>query len=136
MTRPTPKTVPWDRDFWANAAQGILSAQRCQDCGRLQHYPKPVCSECLGANIRFEELSGLGTVYSFTTVRRPENPAFESEVPYTVVDVQLDEGIRFLSRLADEQDAPGLKLGDRLKAVFKPVGDGTKHLPYFLKLRE
>ena len=53
-----------------------------------------------------------------------------------MVDVLLDEGIRFLSRLADESDAPGLKLGDRLSAVFKPVGDGSKHLPYFLKLRD
>lgn len=133
MTRPTPKTVPWDRDFWSNAERGILSAQRCEDCGRLQHYPKPVCSECLGPNIHFEALSGRGTVYSFTTVRRPENPDFEAEAPYTMVDVLLEEGIRFLSRLADEQDAEGLKLGDRLTAVFKPVGDGTKHLPYFLK---
>ncbi len=136
MTRPTPATVPWDRDFWTNAARGILSAQRCQDCGRLQHYPKPVCSECLGPNIRFEELSGRGEVYSFTTVRRPELAEFEPEAPYTVVDVLLEEGIRFLSRLADEHDAPGLKLGDKLTAVFKPVGDGSKHLPYFRKVRD
>jgi uncharacterized protein len=134
MTRPTPKEVPWDRDFWANSARGVLSAQRCQDCGRLQHYPKPVCSACMGPNLVFEPLSGKGTVYSFTTVRRPENPDFVAEAPYTVIDVQLDEGIRFLSRLADEADADGLRIGDPLEAVFRPVGDGTKHLPYFSKI--
>jgi len=135
MTRPTPKEVPWDRGFWSNAAQGILSAQRCQDCGRLQHYPKPVCSECLGPNIVFEPLSGNGSVYSFSTVRRPENADFVDEAPYTLLDVQLDEGIRMISRLADETDAEGLKIDDRLTAEFRPVGDGTKHLPFFRRVR-
>lgn len=134
MGRPTPKEVPWDRGFWANAEQGVLSAQRCQDCGRLQFYPKPVCSDCLSENMLYEPISGQGSVYSFTVVRRPENPLFVEEAPYTVLDVQLDEGIRLVSRLADESDAAELALGDRLSVEFKPVGDGTKHLPFFRKV--
>ena len=135
MTRPTPKEVPWDRGFWANSAQGIMSAQRCLDCGRLQYYPKPVCSRCLSRNMVFEPLSGKGTVYSFTTVRRPENPDFVDEAPYTFLDVQLEEGIRLVSRLADERDAEGLAIGDALEVVMKPVGDGSKYLPFFTKSR-
>jgi uncharacterized protein len=134
-TRPTPKQVPWDREFWQNAAASVLSAQRCRNCGRLQFYPKPVCSNCLSEDLAFEPLSGRGSVYSFTVVRRPADPAFADEAPYVVLDVLLDEGIRMISRLMDESDADGLMLGDRLVAEFKPVGDGSKHLPFFRKVR-
>ena len=94
MTRPTPKTVPWDRDYWANGEKGILSAQRCQDCDRLWYYPKPVCPTCMSENFIYEHLSGAGEIYTFSIVRRPENPSFVDEAPYAFIDVRLDEGIR------------------------------------------
>jgi uncharacterized protein len=136
VTRPTPIPVPWDREFWANAERGVMSAQRCQDCGRLQHYPKPVCSDCLSPNLVFEPLSGRATVWSFTTIRQPENPDFRPEAPYTLLDVEFEEGIRMVSRLADEAEAKDLRIGDQLRAVFKPVGDGSRHLPYFERVHE
>ena len=135
MTRPTPKTVPWDRDYWANGEKGILSAQRCQDCNRLWYYPKPVCPTCMSENFIYEHLSGAGEIYTFSIVRRPENPSFVDEAPYAFIDVRLDEGIRLLSRLADEADAAYLQIGDRVQAEMLPVGDGTKFLPYFRKVR-
>ncbi len=131
MTRPTPVPVHWDREFWELAGQGILGAQECLDCGHLQHYPRPVCVNCLSRNRTWRRLSGRGRVYSFTTVRRPENRAFASEAPFTLIDVDLDEGLRLVSRLADETQAPALAIGDTVTAVFRPVGDGSLKLPYF-----
>jgi uncharacterized OB-fold protein len=87
----------------------------------------------MSENFVYEPLSGEGSVYSFCVVRRPDNPAFAEEAPYLMLDVQLAEGIRLVSRLADESDAEGLEIGDRLTVEFKPVGDGSKHLPFFRK---
>ncbi|MES2169175.1 MAG: Zn-ribbon domain-containing OB-fold protein [Actinomycetota bacterium] len=131
MSGPTPRPVHWDREFWAAAARGILTAQECLDCGHLQHYPRPACANCLSRNRTWRTLSGHGRVYSFTTVRRPENPVFAAEAPFTLLDVDLEEGLRIVSRLADEKEAPGLRIGDGVTAVFRPVGDGSISLPFF-----
>ncbi|CAN5201870.1 Zn-ribbon domain-containing OB-fold protein [soil metagenome] len=132
MTKPVPTQVHWDREFWNLSAQGILSAQRCRDCGHLQHYPRPACGKCLSSDRTWQHLSGRGVVYSFTVVRRPFTPGFDSEAPFVLLDVQLEEGIRMLSRLADESQAPYLAIGDSLEVVFHQT-ENELYLPYFGK---
>lgn len=132
MSGRTPIPVAWDREFWAYAGRGLLSAQRCHDCGWLQHYPKPVCGACLSEALVFEPLSGRGRIYSFTTVRRPGDPSFLDQAPFTMLDVALDEGIRIISRLADERDADHIAIGNEVHVVFVPTASGTP-LPYFTK---
>jgi uncharacterized OB-fold protein len=47
-------------------------------------------------------------VYSWVGVQRALTPAFESEVPYTIATVDLDEGARAFGRLEGaEPTAPG-----------------------------
>jgi uncharacterized OB-fold protein len=132
MSVATPVPVHWDREFWRLTATGVLAAQECLDCGRLQHYPRPACSSCLSLNRTWRALSGRGTVYSFTIVRRPDDPAFAAEAPFVLLDVELAEGLRLVSRLADESHADGLTIGTALTVVFRPVGDGSVSLPYFV----
>jgi len=38
--------------------------------------------------------SPAGEIYSFIVVHRPQHPAFFEDVPYNVVIVELEEGIR------------------------------------------
>jgi hypothetical protein len=133
MAKPVPTPVHWDREFWNLAAQGVLSAQRCLDCGHLQHYPRPACGKCLSSNRTWQHLSGRGTVYSFTVVRRPFTPGFDDETPFVLLDVLLDEDLRLLSRLADEGQANGLGIGDHLEVVFHKT-DNDLYLPYFTKV--
>ena len=46
-------------------AWGRRSIQRCQACGNWIHYPKPRCPACWSADVRYEPVSGKGTVYTF-----------------------------------------------------------------------
>src|SRR5699024_1768175 len=111
--RPVPTPVHWDREFWALASRGILGAQRCTSGGHLQHDRRPACARCLSQERSWQHLNGRGRVYSFTIVRRPMDPGFGDEVPFALLDVLLDEGLRLLSRLADESQAAHLAIGDR-----------------------
>jgi uncharacterized OB-fold protein len=115
---PTLDTAP----FYEAAQRGELRFQRCSDCGVWRHYPRPACPECQGRAYEWALASGRGEVYTWTIVHPPTLPAFESELPYNVVDVLLEEGIHFQSQVLD--CPPGeIHAGLRVEAVFVPVDE-------------
>jgi uncharacterized OB-fold protein len=58
--------------------------------------------------------------------------AWKSQLPYTVVLVDLDEGPRMLSRLVGT-DAGGVASGDRVEVTFTDI-EGQK-LPFFKRIK-
>ncbi len=74
-------------------------------------------------------MSGRGTVFSFVVFQRSYHPAFREAIPYAVAIVELDDGVRFVTRLVDV--APeDVRVGMPVEVVFTAVGGGTK-LPLF-----
>jgi len=68
-----------------------LLGLKCQQCGNITVPPKIVCSKCSSTDLEVAELSGKGKIQTFTTVFvAPEGR--ESECPYVIVLVELDEG--------------------------------------------
>ncbi|HXC78909.1 MAG TPA: Zn-ribbon domain-containing OB-fold protein [Candidatus Acidoferrum sp.] len=94
---PIPVPTAQSRPFWEAVARGVLVLQRCRNDGRYEWTPQTVCSECLEDTLEWTEVSGNGTVYSYSVVSRPQIPAFE--VPYTVAIVELVEGPRMLTQI-------------------------------------
>jgi uncharacterized protein len=93
-----PRVTPFTRPFWEGLEQGTLRTTRCDACSHMTFPPKPVCPECWGREVEWVDLSGRGTLYSFTEVSAA--PAtFAAEVPYVLCLVDLDEGVRCLSRI-------------------------------------
>jgi len=66
-------------------------------------------------------------VFSWTVVHQATHPAFAGEVPYAVVVVETDEGVRFVSNLR-EGGPEVLRLGLPVEVVFEEVDD-TLTLP-------
>jgi uncharacterized OB-fold protein len=128
--KPLPSPVHWDAEFWLAAKRGELVAQRCSECRHMQHYPRPACANCWSTDIEWERLSGLGRIHTFTLVRIPQNPAFKDEAPFTLIDVELDEGVRIVSRLAEEPSEP-VAIGARVRVEFVPTADDEVWLPFF-----
>lgn len=125
MTTTIPRPVPTAEaaPFYEGVARGELLFQRCRDCGRFRHYPRPTCPACLSRAYSWEPSRGLGSIYTWTIVRGPTLPAFESKRPYNVVDVLLDEGVHFVSEVLGT--APDeLRAGLRVRAVFEEVEPG------------
>lgn len=93
-----PRVTEFTQPFWDGLAAGHLSSTRCTACQHMTFPPKPVCPECWGRDVVWERLSGKGSLYSFTEVSAA--PAtFADEAPYVLCLVDLDEGVRCLSRV-------------------------------------
>lgn len=67
----------------------ILKGLKCLDCGTITVPPKATCDECGSTNQEVTQLSGEGTIKTFTVIRvAPEG----FKAPYVVVLTQLREG--------------------------------------------
>jgi uncharacterized OB-fold protein len=74
-------------------------------------------------------VSGRGVIHAFTIPHRHPNPAFQ--VPYVVVLVELQEGVRMLSNLVDVQPvAEQVPIGAPVEIVYDDVNDAIT-LPRF-----
>ena len=115
--KPLPPDDPANRPFWEGARRGVLMLQRCLDCGRHRFPAARYCGQCHGERSAWVGTSGAGVVESYCTFHRAYWPAFASDVPYDVVQVRLDEGVRLFSNLVGGR----VRAGMRVRARFDPV---------------
>lgn len=128
--RPVP--LRWDQPFWDAAGESRLVGQRCRDCDRVQLYPKPACARCGASAFEWIELSGSGTVWSHAYVRQAVDEAMRDQVPFMLLDVELDEGPHLLSRLLG--DAHDLAIGERVMVRFVEIAGSDRPLPFFARV--
>lgn len=117
-SKPLPIPTEDSRDYWEACRRHQLVVQSCNACGKPQFYPRALCSHCFSTDLGWIQASGRGTVYSFTIVHRPPNPAFNAEVPYVIALVDLDEGVRMMSWLVD-CDLAAVKIGGAVEVTFR-----------------
>lgn len=122
---PTAETQP----YWDGLNEGRLRLQRCADCGKVRHYPRPVCDACHSMNVDWIDASGRGTVHSWTITHYAFHPGFKGDLPYTLLTVDLEEGVR-MNAQARGIDAEALRVGLPVRVAFEPVKDGLT-LPVF-----
>ena len=93
--------LPPPSEFLSALREGRLVLQGCDACGRLRYPIAPVCPYCGGEAFAWQELSGRGTVHSWARYHRSYLPEFEPLMPYAVVSVELEDGVRIYGRFAD-----------------------------------
>ena len=118
LPRPTEDSAP----FWEAAHRGELHMQRCEDCGLVRFPPAILCGRCLSERFEWARLSGRGTVFSWIVVHQSQHPAFNSDVPYNVAIVELDEGIRLHTNIIDCANED-LAIDMPVEVVFEKVDD-------------
>jgi uncharacterized OB-fold protein len=121
--KPVPSPTDANRPFWAGCADGVLRLRRCAACGR-HHAPTRAACACGSVDLSWVDVSGRGTVFSYTIMHRAPDPAFRAEVPYVIAIVEFEEGGRLMSNLTGcAPDA--VHVGMPVKAVFETVGEGV-----------
>jgi uncharacterized protein len=90
--KPLPEPTEVSRPFWEAARQHKLLIQRSQKTGRFVFYPRAVSPFGAGDTLDWVEVSGRGTVYSFTVARRATGPQWAEDGPYVIAIVKLAEG--------------------------------------------
>jgi uncharacterized OB-fold protein len=71
--------------------QNKILGLKCRACKALTVPPKMACRQCGSPDMEVVEVKGSGTIKTFTTVFVGAEGR-ESEVPYVIVIVELDEG--------------------------------------------
>jgi uncharacterized OB-fold protein len=128
-TFPVPAPSAVSAPFWAATREHQLSMQRCASCSTLVWYPRFVCPHCGGFSLGWEQLSGRGVVYAVSVHHRPAHPAYADRLPYSVVLVDLDGGVRMMSNVF----GPPPTVGDAVAVAWLPLDDG-RNLPTFERL--
>ncbi len=127
--RPLPSPTALTEPFWKAAAEHRLVAQCCDACGRLRHYPRPMCPVCYATQTSWQQLSGRGHIYSYSVAHRAFHPFWADRVPYMIATIELEEGIRMLSEMPDL--APeSVAIGLPVMVDFEPIEAGLT-LPLF-----
>ncbi len=116
------------RPYWQGLTQGELRIQRCATCSKAVFYPRSICPHCYANHLVWVVASGKGTVYSYTVAHQGFGP-FAADVPFVVAIVELEEGVRMMSRIID---APRERIvvGAEVRVTFEAVGEDLT-LPYF-----
>ncbi|BBK32235.1 hypothetical protein EDC65_1033 [Stella humosa] len=118
---------PLARHFWDGCAAGELRLRRCTSCDTWQTFPREFCTACGSTSLQWRRAAGTGTVHAATLVTRAPSDAFRPLVPYAILLVDLDEGVRMMAH-----GMPGLAIGQRVAVTF--LAHEGRHLPRFVAL--
>lgn len=96
-----------------------LVGETCNNCGVKLFPPRDVCLECEAPAQDLYTFTGLGEVYSYTTIY--DAPAgFEHNAPYTVALVKLEEGPLVTAQLTDV-DVNEIQIGMPVEMVTRKL---------------
>ena len=126
--KPVPVPDDASAGYWAAAARHELALPRCRACGTYSLPPTLVCGGCATTDPQYEyvKVDGAGRVRSWTIVRDAFLPGFAADVPYVLVDVELDAQpeLRMIGRLTAGADVR-LHLDARVAIAFDDIAPGV-----------
>jgi len=103
-------------DFAQHLRDGHLMASRCKKCGAASFPPRADCEACMSDAFEFLEVSGKGTLHTFTRIVAAPT-GFEDVVPYTVGVVDLEEGGKALAWFGETIEEDDIRIGMELQLV-------------------
>ena len=116
--------VTWEptRPFWAGAARSVLTLPRCDACARLVWYPETPCRHCDGGHLTWSQISGRGTLFSWSVVRHAWIPQVADRLPFVtgLVAVEEDPSVRLVTYIVD-CPIDALRCDLPVRVVFRPL---------------
>ncbi|MEM7118612.1 MAG: Zn-ribbon domain-containing OB-fold protein [Chloroflexota bacterium] len=107
------------RHWRLNEQRYALIGETCDTCGVKLFPPRDVCLECEAPAKELYTFTGVGEIYSFSTIY--DAPAgFAEYAPYTVALVKLDEGPIVTAQLTD-LDKNELEIGMKVEMVTRKL---------------
>jgi uncharacterized OB-fold protein len=113
-----------NREFWTGGAAGELRIQRCPECQAWQHPPRARCRICARAELTYQAVSGLGTVYTFSVIRHPYRSGIPLPVVMALVELPEQPGLRITTNITG-CEPERIEIGLPVRVVFEDQGNGT-----------
>lgn len=127
MPRRLPLSNPDYEPFYAFIDNQDLRLQKCFQCGRVRFPVSPVCYECLASEWEWTKVSGKGRVISWVVFRRQYYDEFPA--PYTVLQVELEDGPRLTANLLDFPPED-VTMDMRVTVFYEKLADGRALLQF------
>lgn len=125
--RPLP-TRESDRDwdlfvpYWEATKNDNLVVQECTVTKKKVWPPRFISPHAPGADLKWVPIEPKGEIYTYNVVHRGFLPYFEKKVPYALVAVELEDGVRMLGNTV-EIDTKEVKIGMEMEAVFEKLNN-------------
>ena len=120
--RELPSVEDETRPYWEAAKQGRLLIKKCNACGEVHHYPRPFCPTCWSEDVEWQEVSGSGTLYTYSTIFRNDLAPFSEWGAYVAAIVELDEGPRLMTNVVGT-DPASLRVGMPVQVSYRDLTD-------------
>ena len=124
---PAPLVDHHTLPFWEACGEHRLTVQRCLHCNHAQHPPAPICSECRNTDFEQTQVSGKGSLYTYTAVYQPVT--FEEKLPFVIAIVELDvsgtdckNSVRMMTNIVDA-DGADLAVGMPVAVAWEKMSD-------------
>ena len=114
--------------FANNLKERRIEAMRCGDCGRRYLPPRPFCGICRTELTEWVPVDDEGVLEAWTVVYLPivDNRSGETrDGPYGMGLIRLDGADTTLNHYLAETDTAKLKVGQRVKAVWREELQGA-----------
>ncbi|MBN1374554.1 MAG: Zn-ribbon domain-containing OB-fold protein [Dehalococcoidia bacterium] len=101
-----------------------ICAAKCPGCGSITVPPRSTCPECFSKITDLVELSGKGTLVTYTVVHYSSSVQ-AVKPPYAVGVIKMEGADKGITHLIGEVDYNKLKKGMKLEPVFKDKRVGS-----------
>ena len=119
--RPVPIPNNITQSFWDAAKEKKFLLQYDPEVDKYLFYPRGSSMFTGKRNLEWREVSGNGSLYSYTETVIPAR-GFEGDEPYLIGLVELDEGVRLMS-LLHGVTADDVKIGMRVRMCWDKIDD-------------
>lgn len=99
--RPLPALTADNAPFWKGGEKGHLLIQQCAHCTYYIHPPTGFCPQCESRKTRFQAVSGLGFVESFTINHRRWMPGLPDRYVVALVRIAEQDDVRLVTNIVD-----------------------------------
>ncbi|TFG30536.1 hypothetical protein EU528_08140 [Candidatus Thorarchaeota archaeon] len=122
---------PTVEEYLQNIQNGQFKAYKCVECGMVIAPPSGSCYGCGSSKMEWTNVSGKGTLVSFTVIHVAPDE-FAEEAPYYIAIVELEEGTRVSARLLgfDPLKPEEVPLGSVVILDYEINKTGKKYLAF------
>lgn len=103
-------------DFAQYLKDGRIMGSRCKSCDATSFPPRADCDVCMSGDFEFFEISGKGTVHTYTKIVAAPT-GFENVTPYIVGLVDLEEGGRAIAWFGETIEEEEIEIGMDIQMV-------------------
>jgi uncharacterized OB-fold protein len=126
LAGPVPRTLPVltdaNRAYWTSGQTGTWSLPQCTACRRYVHPGQPWCPWCLTDTLMPAEVSGRGTVFTYTISRYQWMPGWTVPFAGAIVELEEQAGLRVTTNLVDV-DPESVYIGMPVDVAFERQGE-------------